>query len=65
MYMPVYIKKERKTRSTKQEMFDFLGSDGIRTHDLHVKGSVGQINIAICDAKMLPLDHGDFFIEEA
>ena len=45
-------------------MFNFFGSDEIRTHDFHVTGIVSQ-NIAICDAKMLPLDHGDFFIEQA
>ena len=33
-----------------------------------VTGIVGQItrqNIAICEADMLPLDHGEFLIEEA
>ena len=44
MYMvySIYtLKKERK--KTRKKMFGFLGSGGIRTHDLHVTAGVGQI----------------------
>ena len=64
VYMYTYtLKNETKVEEKKCSIF-FFGSDGIRTHDFHVTGSIGQ-NIAICDAKMLPSDHGDFFNDEA
>ena len=65
MYLIYIVHKKRKKKLEGKKCSIFLGSDGIRTRDLHVTGGVGQINIVICKARMLPLDHGDFFIEKA
>ena len=49
-------------------MLDFLGSDGIRTHNLPMTGGVDQITsktLQFAKSEMLPLDQGEFFFEEA
>ena len=55
---------EKGRKWKKKNVQFFFGCDRIRTRNFDVTGGVGQIT-AICVAKMLPLDHGNFFTEEA